>query len=98
MDSRDKRDRVIRRKQEAAAKRERISLIVKRLYENNDYLVSLVVSRRALPRYKHNNKNKHTPTKLVDDHLVELIQDQIRRSMTTAEHSHYHEVYKRIVG
>ena len=97
MDNRDKRERIIQRKREAAAKKERISLIVKRLYEKNDYLVNLVISRRSLPLYKHNKRNKHSPTKFVDDHLIELIQDQIRRSMTTAEHTYYHEVYKRIV-
>ena len=74
-----------------------ISGIVKRLYENNDYLMSLVMCRRALPRFNKRDKlNKHSPTKFIDDHLNNMIQYQIRRGMTTAEHAHFHEVFKRI--
>ena len=78
-------------------KQNRVSSIVKRLYENNDYLMSLVMHRRALPRFNKRDKlSKHSPTKFIDDHLNDMIQDQIRRSMTTAEHTHFHEVCRRI--
>ena len=97
LEQREKKQRTEDRLQLLKEKQERISAIVKRLYENNDYLMNLVLYRRSLPRFKHNKSSKHSPTKFIDDHILELIQDQLRRSMTTAEHAHFHEVFKRIV-
>jgi hypothetical protein len=94
---REQQSRAAIRRSLQKEKHARISAIVKRMYESNDYLLNLVMYRRSLPRFKHNKSSKHSPTKYIDDHMLDLIQDQIRRSMTTAEHTLYHDVYKRIV-